>query len=125
MRTVLRDRAIRALAALMLLLAPLPAAVPAAQADDGLLSRELAAVALPRLEHAVLRDASAAVHLLSDRRRERGQPRPLLVTAFTAAVLAALTLRAAPGSRATARHPGHRGRHAVAGPRAPPRPQRA
>jgi hypothetical protein len=125
MRTVLLDRAIRALAALMFLLAPLPSAVPAARADAGLLSRELAAVALPRLEQAVLRDASAAVHLLSDRRRERGQPRPLLVTAFTAAVFAGLALRAAFGSRAAARDPGHRGRRAVAGPRAPPRSQRA
>jgi len=125
MRTVPRDHAIRALAALMLLLAPLPPAALAAHADAGLLSRELAAVALPRLDPAVLRDGSPAVHLLSDRRRERGGPRPILVTGFAAAVLAGLALRSPFGSRPAARHPRHRGRHALAGPRAPPSPQRA
>jgi len=122
MRTVLRDRTIRALAALMFPLALLPSAALAAGADAGLLSRELAAVALPRLEQAVLRDASAAVLMLSDRRRERGGPRPMLLTGFAAAVLAGLALRATAGSRPVARPPRHCGRHALAGPRAPPSP---
>ncbi len=122
MRTILRDRTIRALAASMFPLALLPAAALAAGADAGLLSRELAAVALPRLEQAVLRDAGAAVLMLSDRRRERGGPRPMLLTGFAAAVLAGLVLRAAAGSRPVARTPRRCGWHALAGPRAPPSP---
>jgi len=120
MRTVLRDRVVRALATLMFLLAPLPAAGLAARAEHGLGSRELAAIRLPLVEQAVLRDYGAAVHQLSDRRRGRGQPRPVLATAAAAAVLAGLVLPAVVGSRLAGRRPRRR---AVAGPRAPPSPR--
>jgi len=125
MRALLPDHAIRVLATLMFLLAPLPPAALAVQAGDGLLLRELAAAALPSQQQAVLRDDSPTVHLVSDRRRERGQPRRLLVAAFAAAVLATLALRAVPGMRPAARRPRHRDRRALTGPRAPPGLQRA
>jgi hypothetical protein len=121
MRIVLRDCAIKALAALMFPLTLLPPATLAVQADYGPLTRELTAVALPSFEKAVLRNRGAALRLPSARRGERSGT-GALAAALAAMALAGLALRAAPVGVRAARRPGRRRWPALAGPRAPPAP---